>query len=110
MKKYRQAGFAFLGLSVVYLTVAMAFVPSFHWDAAAIGSLAFVVALMAVLAFFIYRGKKLLVKILAVIYAGRSIFAVYSVIAGKAFPAVPYLIPCLLLTFYLLGRAAWDWP
>ena len=31
------------------------------------------------------------------------------IIRGDVFPAVPYLLPCLILSFYLLGRAAWDW-
>ena len=59
---------------------------------------------------FILRGKKILVRILVLIYGGRAVFSIYSLINGGVFPAVPYLLPCLILTFYLLGRAAWDWP
>ena len=66
--------------------------------------------LVLILTPLILRGKKTLVQVLALIYGGRVIFSIYSLLGGDAFPAVPYLLPCVIFTFYLLGRAAWDWP
>ena len=66
--------------------------------------------LVLILTPLILRGKKILVQVLALIYGGRVIFSIYSLIGGDVFPAVPYLLPCVIFIFYFLGRAAWDWP
>ena len=109
-RKFIHAGYGFLGLNLVYLAIAMSFIPPFNLGLSAILSLVAFVLLLGLLAYYLLKGKKLLAQVLAVIYGARSIFSAYSLMDVSTFQAVPYLLPCLLLTFYLLGRAGWDWP
>ena len=110
LKKYRLGGYGFLGLNILYLVFAFMFVPSFHVDATTFITIVLFLALIVLLTVFICRGKKRLVQFLAVLYGVRSLFAIYTLAMGEFFPAVPYFLFCLLMTFYLLGRAGWDWP
>ena len=112
LKKYRLAGISFLVLNVVYIIIAWWKMPPVDLAMSKLVFGGFFIFLILSLIFtpFIFRGKKLLVQILALIYGGRAVFSIYSLIGGGVFPAVPYLLPCLILIFYLLGRAAWDWP
>jgi hypothetical protein len=112
LKKYRLAGISFLVLNVVYIMIAWWKMPPVDLAMSKLVFGGFFIFLILSLIFtpFIFRGKKLLVQILALIYGGRAVFSIYSLIGGGVFPAVPYLLPCLILIFYLLGRAAWDWP
>ena len=112
LKKYRVAGYGFLALNVIYALMVLWKLPPVD---ATMASMVYVglftlIALAVALTPFILRGNRLLVVILAIVFAGRGIFSIYSLAMGGAFPAVPYLLPCLILTFYLLGRAVWDWP
>ena len=109
-RKFIHAGYGFLGLNPVYLAIAMFFIPPFNLGLSAVLSLVAFVLLLGLLAYYLLKGKKLLAQVLAVIYGARSIFSAYSLMDVSTFQAVPYLLPCLLLTFYLLGRAGWDWP
>ena len=109
-RKFIHAGYGFLGLNLVYLAIAMFFIPPFNLGLSAVLSLVAFVLLLGLLAYYLLKGKKLLAQVLAVIYGARSIFLAYSLMDVSTFQAVPYLLPCLLLTFYLLGRAGWDWP
>ena len=112
LKKYRLAGISFLVLNVVYIIIAWWKMPPVDLAMSKLVYGGFLVFFIVSLIFtpFILRGKKILVRILVLIYGGRAVFSIYSLINGGVFPAVPYLLPCLILTFYLLGRAAWDWP
>ena len=112
LKKYRQAGYGFLGLSVAYLLIAIVFLPPFSpEDMTRAYTLSVpILVTLGIVTLFICRGKKLLVQILAVIYAVRSAFTLLMIAEGSKFPPLPYFLPCLVITFYLLGRAAWDWP
>ena len=112
LKKYRLAGISFLVLNVVYIIIAWWKMPPVDLAMSKLVYSGFFVFFILSLIFtpFILRGKKLLVQILALIYGGRAVFSIYSLIDGGVFPAVPHLLPCLILIFYLLGRAAWDWP
>ena len=112
LKKYRLAAVSFLVLNVVYIIIAWWKMPPVDLEMSRLvyGVLIFILILFLVLTPMIYRGKKLLVKALTFIYGGRAVFSIYSLIGGGVFPAVPYLLPCVILIFYLLGRAAWDWP
>ena len=108
--KFKQAGYGFFLLNLIYLAVAIYFIPPFNLGLTALLSL---LAFLLVLGFFTYyllQGKKLLAQILAILYGGRSVFTSYSLLAGDTFEAVPFILPCLLIVFYLLGRAAWNWP
>lgn len=108
--KYRQAGGGFLALNLIYLILAWTFIPPFNPDLSTWIYAAFYLAVIGTLSFFIYRGRKRLVQVLAILYAARSLFSTYSMVSGETFAAVPYLLPCLVLSCYLLGRAAWNWP
>lgn len=65
--------------------------------------------LFMALSWFIYHGYRKVVLVLAVIYAMRSIAAASALLFGKGFVAVQYVLPLLIVTFFMLGRAAWDW-
>ena len=112
LKKYQLAGVSFLVLNVLYIIIAWWKMPPVDLVMSKVVYGGFVVffILVLILTPLILRGKRLLVQILAFIYGGRMIFSLYLLIGGDAYPAVPYLLACVVLTFYLLGRAAWDWP
>ena len=111
-KKYRLAAVGFLVLNVVYIIIAWWKVPPVDLEMSRLvyGVLIFFLILFFVLTPLIFRGQKLFVQVLTFVYGGRATFSIYSLIEGDVFPAVPYLLPCVILIFYLLGRAAWDWP
>ena len=109
-RKFMHAGYGFLGLNLVYLAIAMIFIPPFNLGLSAILSLVAFVLLLGLLTYYLLKGKKMLARVLAIIYGLRSLFAVYSLMDVSTFQGVPYLLPCLLLTSYLLVRAGWDWP
>jgi hypothetical protein len=109
-RKFKQAGYGFLIMNLIYLVVVMKFIPALNFDMSALLSFLAYVLFMGLLTYYLLQAKKLLTQILAVIYAGRSGNAIYFLLGDNIFPAVPYFLPCLLITFYLLGRAGWDWP
>ena len=112
LKKYRLAGISFLVLNVLYIIIAWWKIPPVDLAMSKVvyGGFIMFLVLVLILTPLILRGKKTLVQVLALIYGGRVTFSIYSLIGGDVFPAVPYLLPCVIFTFYLLGRAAWDWP
>ena len=112
LKKYQLAGISFLVLNVLYIIIAWWKMPPVDLEMSKVVYGGFVIFFILVLILIplILRGKRLLVQVLAFIYGGRMIFSLYFLVGGDAYPAVPYLLPCVVLTFYLLGRAAWDWP
>ena len=107
--KFKQAGYGFLLLNLIYLAVAIYFIPPFNLGLTALLSLLAFLLLLGIFTYYLLQGKKLLAQILAILYVGRSVFTSYSLLAGDTFEAVPFILPCLLITFYLLGRAAWNW-
>jgi hypothetical protein len=109
-RKFTQAGYGFLGLNIAYLVIAMIFIPPFNLGLSAILSLIAFLLLLGVLTYYLLRRKRRLAQALAVIYGARSVLSAYSLMDVSTFQAVPYLLPCLLVSFYLLGRAGWDWP
>ena len=109
-RKFTQAGYGFLGLNIAYLVIAMIFIPPFNLGLSAILSLVAFLLLLGMLTYYLMKGKRRLAQALTVIYGARSTFSAYSLMDISTFEAVPYLLPCLLATFYLLGRAGWDWP
>ncbi len=108
-RKFTQAGYGFLGLNLAYLVIAMFFIPPFNLGLSAVLSLVAFLLLLGVLTYYLLKGKKRLAQVLAIVYVARSIFSAYSLMDVSTFQAVPYLLPCLLIIFYLLGRAGWDW-
>tara|TARA_Y100000588_G_scaffold92362_1_gene99841 strand:+ start:515 stop:970 length:456 start_codon:yes stop_codon:yes gene_type:complete len=110
LRRFKHAGYGFLLLNLIYLALAIFFIPPFNISLTTILSLLAFVLLLGVCTYYLFQAKKLLAQFLAVIYGARSVFAAYSFFAGDTFPAVPYFLPCLLITFYLLVRAGWNWP
>ena len=108
--KFKQAGYGFLLLNLIYLAVAIYFIPPFNLGLSALLSLLAFLLLLGFFTYYLLQGKKLLAQILAILYGGRSVFTSYSLLTGDTFEAVPFILPCLLTAFYLLGRAAWNWP
>ena len=108
--KFKQAGYGFFLLNLIYLAVAIYFIPPFNLGLTALLSLLAFLLLLGFFTYYLLQGKKLLAQILAILYGGRSVFTSYSLLAGDTFEAVPFILPCLLIAFYLLGRAAWNWP
>ena len=110
LKKYRLAGISFLVLNVLYIIIAWWKMPPVDLAMSKVVYGGFVVFFILVLILIplILRGKRLLVQVLAFIYGGRIIFSLYFLIVGDTYPAFRYLLRCVVLTFYLLGRAAWD--
>ena len=109
-QKFKQAGYGFLIMNLIYLVVVVKFIPALNFDVSALLSFLAYVLFIGLLTYYLIQEKKLLTQILALIYAGRSGNAIYLLLGDNIFPAVPYFLPCLLITFYLLGRAGWDWP
>jgi hypothetical protein len=109
-RKFKQAGYGFLIMNLIYLVIVVQFIPALNFDMSALLSFLAYVLFMGLLTYYLLKKQKLLTQILAVIYAGRSGNAIYFLLGDNIFPAVPYFLPCLLITFYLLGRAGWDWP
>ena len=109
-RKFRHAGFGFLVLNLIYLAVAMFFIPPFNLGLTALISLTAFILLLGLLTYYLLQEKRRLAQVLAIIYGARSGFTAYSLITGETFQAVPFFLPCLIIAFYLLGRAGWDWP
>ena len=111
LQKFHQAAFGFLALNLIYLFLVYLFLPPFNLSLEEmVGYIFLALALFGVLSYFIYRGSKTLAVVLAAIYSARSLLAAYTLVIGEAFSAVPYVLPCLLVTVYLLGRPVWNWP
>lgn len=110
VKKVHQAGYGFLVLNAIYLLLVYIFLPPFGLGASVYLYGAAFLLLTGVFSWFIYHNARKLTLVLAIIYGLRSLISIYTLIRGEAFVAVPYVLPCLLLTTYLLGRAVWDWP
>ncbi len=112
LKKFRQAGCGFLGLTIVYFALTIIFPPPPFIRTVFFSPVGIFtgIALCVVFTVFIYKGKRFLVQVLAVIYGLRAGGMVVSLVMGNDFPAVPYILSCHVATCYLLGRAAWDWP
>jgi predicted neutral ceramidase superfamily lipid hydrolase len=109
-RKFKQAGYGFLMMNLIYLVVVVTFIPALNFDLSALLSFMAYALLIAFLTYYLLQEKKLMTQILALIYAGRSGNAIYFILGDNIFPAVPFFLPCLLITFYMLGRAGWDWP
>ena len=112
LKKYRLAAVSFFVLNMFYVLIALWKLPPVDpaINQVVYAGLFIFVFLILILTPIIFRGKRLLVQVLTVIYGGRAAYSIYLLIGGGTFPGVPYFLPCLILTLYFLGRAAWDWP
>ena len=111
-KKYRYAAYGFFFLNLIYILLLYIFPPPFDpelpekiiWTIP-------LVAVFAALAYYIHKGYRKLAIVLAVVYALRFVLILAATLfTGQFIESVPYVLTCLLLAFYMLGRAAWDWP
>ena len=111
LQKFHQAAIGFLVLNLIYILLVYLFLPPFDlgW-VDAVGYTVLALALFGVLSYFIYRGSKTLTVVLAAVYSARSLLSAYTLFTGEAFAAVPYVLPCLVITVYLLARPVWDLP
>jgi FtsH-binding integral membrane protein len=111
IKKYHLAGKGFFVINLVYLGLFYFFPPPFELELLGkVILIAFLIALIVFLSRLIYKGKRKLVITLAVIYALRVILVISSVVMmGDMIDFIPYALTCMILIFYLLGRAAWNW-
>jgi len=109
-RKFKQAGYGFLVLNLIYVGVAMLFIPPFNLGLTALLSLTAFILLLGLFTYYLLQEKRRLAQVLAIIYGARSGFTAYSLISGDTFQAVPFFLPCLFIAFYLLGRAGWNWP
>lgn len=112
LKKYRHAAYGFLILNLIYILLLYVFPPPFDpgllWRILITVLLA---ALILVIAFFLHKGNKKLAIVMAVVYAARFVvIVIITFITGQFVDPASYVLTCLILTFYMLGRAAWDWP
>ena len=109
-QKYRVAGYGFLGLNSVYIALAWGFMPPF------VPGFPKEIFWPLVLVLILFLTKKILnqqttwVKTLAMLTGLRIIASSSLILRGDYLPVVPYFLPCFILTFYLLGRAGWNWP
>jgi hypothetical protein len=110
LKKYRQAGIGFFVLNLIYFGLAVAFLPPMGLGGSIYIGLFVCIVLLGWLSWLIAGRRRKLTLICAVIFALRFFVSVRQMMVGEAFMVVPYLLPCLILTFYMLGRAVWDWP
>ena len=111
-KKYRCAAYGFFLLNLIYILLLYIFPPPFDPELPEKILMAILLAaVFAALAYYIHKGYRKLAIILAVVYALRFVLILTATLyTGQFIESVPYVLTCLLLTFYILGRAAWDWP
>jgi hypothetical protein len=109
--RYHLAAWMFTGMNVAYVVISFLVLPDIGLDLLEMaGYAAAVLMLSGVFSFFIYRGGRKLTATLTGIYAARSLYAGYTLIAGTAFPIVPWVLPTLLIACYFLARPLWDLP
>jgi hypothetical protein len=104
------AAWSFLALNGLYPVWIFVFMPQVKLDLYSLLYVAIYLALIGTLALFVARGKKRLTQVLAILFGARSLNSTYLIVFGTALAGVQYLIPFMILCFYLLGRACWDWP
>jgi hypothetical protein len=109
-KKFQVAGYGFLGLSVIYIALAWGFMPPFFPEFPKALFWPLVFALVLFLTRQVLNRRVGWVKTLAVLSGLRFIGSSGLILGGDYLPVVPYFLPCFILSFYLLGRAAWNWP
>lgn len=108
-KKYHQAAYAYLLMGVVYMGVFFTTMPPHDFSIRVKIIIPILGVLLMGLAYFVYHGYRKFTLVLAVIYAVRIVVATASLIFSDNHVAVGYVLPVLFLTFYMLGRAVWDW-
>ncbi|MDA0690724.1 MAG: hypothetical protein O3A78_05160 [Nitrospinae bacterium] len=110
LKKFQVAGYGFLGLSSIYIALAWGFMPPFFPEFPKAIFWPLVLALVLFLTKQVLNQRIRWVKTLAVLSGLRFLGSTGLILGGDYLPVVPYFLPCFILSFYLLGRAGWNWP
>ncbi len=108
LSKYRQAALSYVGIGVVIVVLTTVFIPEAHYRSGFIPLLAGIVVLL-VLAYFINRGVRWLVILIAALAVIRSGWWIYSFVAFAAEDARwTYIVNAVLnvIVIYMLARAA----
>jgi hypothetical protein len=108
-KKFQQAGVGFFTLNIIYFCLFFWLLPPFNLGWLAFLTVVFLLLLNGTGAYFIYKGGRTLALIMAVLYGARVLNSCFRLYTEEAFMAVPYVLPCIVMTFYMLGRAVWNW-
>ena len=109
LRKYHQAAYTYLVMGLTYMGVFYTTLPH-HYFSPRVRIVAPIIGVLFMgLAWFIYHGYRKLTLVLAVIYAVRVIGATVAMFFFEGHVAVPYVLPLLIFTFYMLCRAVWDW-
>ena len=108
-KKFQQAGIGFFVLNIIYFCIFFWLLPPFNLGWLAFVTVVFLLLLNVTGAYFIYKGGRKLALIMAVLYGVRALHSFFRLYTEEAFMAVPYVLPCIVITFYMLGRAVWGW-
>ena len=108
-KKFRQAGVGFFTLNIIYFCLFFWLLPPFNLGWLAFGIIVVLLLLNGSGAYFIYKGRRKLILVMAILYGVRALHSCFRLYTGEAFVAVPYVLPCIVITFYLLVRVLWDW-
>ncbi len=110
-KKFVHAAWVFTAMNLAYLVITYLVLPPMGLDPVQMtGYSLLVLVLSGGVSWLIARGGRKLVMSLALIYFARAGYSAYTLMLGSAFPIVPWVLPTIIVTFYFLGRAAWDWP
>ena len=111
IEKFRQAGIGFFILNIIYVGLVYYFLPPFNLGLLeGIGYTALALALFGVMSYFIWKGSRKLTVLLMAVYTARALISIYTLATEQAFVAVPYVLPVLAITVYVLGRPIWNWP
>ncbi len=110
LKKYHQAAYTYLVMGAVYLGVFFTTMPPHDFSLHFKIIIPILGVLFMGLAYFIYKGYRKFTLLLVVIYAIRVVVSIAALTFGEGgHVAVQYVLPVLFFTFYMLGRAVWDW-
>ena len=108
IRKYHQAAFSYVGIGVVIVILTMVFIPNMHYRSGIVPLLGGI-AVLLVLAYFVYRGIRWLTIVLCVLALARSGWWIYSFIAfADEDTRWVYIMNALLnvVVVYVLARAA----
>jgi len=111
LNKYHQAGWGFFIINLVYLVLFYFFPPPFEPELfEKIILTILLVVLIGYLSRLIFKGYRKVIITLAVIYAFRFfVVLTFTLMSDQIIDSAPYVLTCLVLTFYILGRAVWNW-
>jgi hypothetical protein len=108
LRRYHQAAYSYLGIGVVIVILTIVFIPEAHYRSGIIPLLGGI-AVLLVLAYFVYRGIRWLVIVLSVLALARSCWWIYSFIAfADEETRWVYMMNAMLNTVvvYMLAKAA----